>query len=77
MASGLPLLLAPRDDTNQVIGISLAAAGTLLQLQALGHLPWGLRATAAVVLIAVGIVILLQSQRRSERPDDDAMGGAA
>jgi hypothetical protein len=77
VAGGLPLILAPRDDTNQVFGIAMTAAGTLLQLQALGHLPWGLRSTSAVVLIAIGIVILLQSQRRSERTDDGNIGGAA
>ena len=77
VASGLPLLLAPRDDTNQVVGIAMTAAGTLLQLQALGRLPWGLRSTAAVVLIAIGTVILLQSQRRSDRTDDGHIGGGA
>jgi hypothetical protein len=75
VASGLPLLLAPRDDANQVVGIALTAVGTLLQLQGLGLLPWGLRATAAVVLIAIGVVILLQSQRRTEGTDDGGVGG--
>jgi hypothetical protein len=77
VAAGLPLLLAPRDDTNQVIGIAMTAAGTLLQLQALGRLPWGIRSASAAVLICVGIVILLQSQRRSEQTDDGNIGGAA
>jgi hypothetical protein len=77
VAGGLPLLLVPRDDTNQVIGIAMTAAGTLLQLQGLGHLPWGLRPGAAAVLIAIGVVILLQSQRRGERPDDGGIGGPA
>ena len=76
VASGLPLFLAPRDDTSQVVGIAMTAAGTLLQLQALGRLPWGLRTTSAAVLIAIGVVILLQSQRRSERTDDGNIGGA-
>jgi hypothetical protein len=66
VASGLPLLLAPRNDSNQVFGIVLAAAGALLQLQNLGLVPWGFRQTSAVVLVVVGLVILLQSQRRSE-----------
>ena len=76
VASGLPLLLAPRDDANQVMGMVLAAAGTFLQLQGLGIIPWGFRQTASVVLIAVGMVILLQSQRRNERPDDGGSGPA-
>ena len=66
VASGLPLLLAPRNDSNQVMGIVLTAMGGFLQLQNLALVSWGFRQTAAVVLIVVGLVILLQSQRRSE-----------
>jgi hypothetical protein len=77
VASGLPLFLAPRDDSNQVVGIALTAAGTLLQLQGLNHLPWGLRATGAMVLVAIGVVILLQAQRSTEGPADGGGGGAA
>ena len=76
VASGLPLLLAPRDDANQVVGMVLTAAGTFLQLQGLGLVPWGFRQTSAIVLIVVGLVILLQSQRRSERPDEGGPGPA-
>jgi hypothetical protein len=77
MASGLPLLLAPLNDTNQVFGIVLTAAGALLQLQNLGLLPWGFRQTAAVALIVVGLVILLQSQRRSEESGTGRSGDAS
>jgi hypothetical protein len=66
VASGLPLLLVPRNDSNQVFGIVLTAMGSFLQLQNLGLVPWGFRQTAAVVLVVVGLVILLQSQRRNE-----------
>jgi hypothetical protein len=76
VASGLPLLLAPRDDASQVVGTVLAAMGTLLQLQGLGVVPWGFRQTASVVLIAVGLVILFQSQRRRERADEGGSGPA-
>jgi sulfite exporter TauE/SafE len=76
VASGLPLLLAPRSDSNQVVGIVLTAIGTFLQLQNLYLVPWGLRQTSAVVLIVVGLVILLQAQRRSERSDEDGAGPA-
>jgi hypothetical protein len=75
-ASGLPLLVAPRDDTNQVIGLVLTSAGTLMQLQSLGLLPWGIRQTAAAVLVVVGLVILIQSQRRGEKPDPSGPGAA-
>jgi hypothetical protein len=76
VASGLPLLLAPRNDSNQVVGLVLTAIGSFLQLQNLGLVPWGLRQTSAVVLIVVGVVILLQAQRRSERVDEDGAGPA-
>jgi len=76
VAGGLPLLLAPRNDANQVFGMILAAMGTFLQLQGLGLVPWGLRQTSSVVLVVVGVVILLQSQRRSDRPDDRGPGSA-
>jgi hypothetical protein len=66
VASGLPLLLAPRNDSNQVFGIVLTATGAFLQLQNLGLVPWGFRQTSAVVLVVVGLVILLQSQRRND-----------
>jgi hypothetical protein len=74
VASGLPLLLAPRDDASQVIGMVLTAMGTFLQLQGLGLVPWGFRQTSSVVLIVVGVVILLQSLRRREGPDQGGAG---
>ena len=74
VASGLPLLLAPRSDSNQVFGIVLTAAGGLLQLQNLGLVPWGFRQTSAVVLVLVGVVILLQSQRRREESGTGSSG---
>jgi hypothetical protein len=76
VASGLPLLLAPRNDANQVVGMVLTALGTFLQLQGLGLVPWGFRQTSSGVLIVVGVVILLQSLRRSDRPDEGGSGPA-
>jgi hypothetical protein len=70
VASGLPLLLAPRDDANQVFGLVLTVLGALLQLQRLGLLPWGLRETSSGLLILVGLVILLQSMRRPETGEE-------
>ena len=70
VASGLPLFLAPRDDASQVVGVVMAGFGTFLQLNNLGMIPWGLRESASVVLILVGLVILLQSRRGSDQPGD-------
>ena len=41
--AGLPLLVAPRDDSNQLLGLVLVAVGTFLQLQRLGVVSWGFR----------------------------------
>jgi hypothetical protein len=76
IASGLPLLLAPRDDVSQVFGMALTVAGGFAELQALGYVDWGMRQIASTVLIVVGVVILLQTQRRREAPDDDGTGPA-
>jgi len=74
VASGLPLLIAPRSDSNQVFGIVMSSIGVFLQLQNLGVVPWGFRQSAAGVLVVVGVVILLQAQRRPDRPDEDGTG---
>ena len=74
VASGLPLLLAPRNDANQVFGLVLTAMGAFIQLQNLGLVPWGFRQTSAVVLVLVGVVILLQSQRRREESGTGSSG---
>jgi hypothetical protein len=74
VAGGLPLLLAPTSDTSQVVGLVLAAEGVCLQLQALGLIAWELRKTSSVLLIVVGILILLQSRRRSERANEGGAG---
>ena len=74
VAGGLPLLIAPRGDSNQVFGIIMTSIGVFLQLQNLGIVPWGFRQSAAGVLVVVGVVILLQSQRRTERSDEDGTG---
>src|SRR5207249_4589133 len=54
VATGLPLLLAPRNDANQLVGLVLVALGTFLPLQGLGLVPWGLRQTSSVLLVVVG-----------------------
>jgi hypothetical protein len=74
VASGLPLLLAPRDDANQVFGLVLTVLGALLQLQRLGLLPWGFRETSSGLLVLVGVVILLQSMRKRELGDEGEPG---
>ena len=77
VASGLPLILVPRDDASQIVGVVLAGVGTFVQLSGLGIIPWGLRESAAVVLVVVGLVILLQSRRRNGSTDDGGTNGAS
>jgi F5/8 type C domain-containing protein/cell wall-active antibiotic response 4TMS protein YvqF len=69
VGAGLPLLLAPRDDSNQLLGLVLTAVGTFFQLQHLGVVTWGFREVSSVLLIVVGVLVLLQSLRGSSRPD--------
>jgi hypothetical protein len=76
VATGLPLLVAPRDDANQVVGLVLTALGTFWQLQHLHLVPWGIRETSSLLLIVVGLVILLQSLRRTDGGDKDEPGPA-
>jgi hypothetical protein len=74
VASGLPLLLVPRDDANQVMGLVLTVLGAVLQLDRLGLLPWSLRETSSGLLIVIGLMILLQSLRRGDVVDEPEPG---
>jgi F5/8 type C domain len=61
IASGLPMLLVPRDSGTQVIGLGLTAAGTFLELQKLGLTSWGFKEVLPVVFIAMGALLLMRS----------------
>jgi hypothetical protein len=61
IASGLPLVLAPKDGSQQVVGLVMAAAGTYWQLRNLDLVTWGFRESASVFLIVAGLLILVQS----------------
>jgi F5/8 type C domain-containing protein/cell wall-active antibiotic response 4TMS protein YvqF len=74
VASGLPLLIAPRDDASQILGMALTAVGGFGELHALGYVTWGIRQISSAVLIVVGLVILLQSQRGGESSGEGGAG---
>jgi hypothetical protein len=74
VAGGLPLLLAPRDDANLVFGLVMSGIGTYLELQQFGLVTWSLRQAASMLLVVIGLVILLQSQRGGDRPDGGEPG---
>lgn len=76
LAAGLPAVIAPKDEGNQLLGLVMTAAGGFLQAQRLGLISWGFREAASVTLIVVGLLILIQSVRGSTRTDQDGSGPA-
>jgi hypothetical protein len=76
VASGLPLLLVPRNDANQVFASSSPRWAPSSSSRTSASCRGGVRQTAAVVLILVGVVILLQSQRRGEESGTGSSGDA-
>lgn len=75
VASGLPLILAPRDDSNQVIGVVLVGLGTFWQLKKLELVSWSFQETSSLVLILIGVLILAQALRSTDeeaKPGGDA-----
>jgi uncharacterized membrane protein HdeD (DUF308 family) len=79
VALGLPALLAPKNDVDQVWGIFLTATGVLLQLHALGFTSWGFSEWVPVLLMLAGAMLVIQSLRRAQagpaQPDDEGQGG--
>ena len=69
MGAGLPALLAPKDGGDQLMGLAIAGAGVLLQLQRLQIVPWTFGQTWPVLLILGGFLIVTQALRQ--------MGGTA
>jgi len=70
IAGGLPALIVPKGDGDQVLGFLLVGAGTLLQLRAVGAIPWGFRESAPVMLILAGAMLVLHSLRRAAHNDE-------
>jgi hypothetical protein len=66
IASGLPLVLAPKDGSQQIVGLVMAAAGTYWQLRNLDLVKWGFRESASVLLIVAGLLILVQSLKEGD-----------
>lgn len=65
VASGLPALLAPKDGGDQVLGLVLASVGTFLQVRALDLVSWGFREALPVLLVMAGLLLMIQSLRKS------------
>lgn len=78
VAFGIPPLIAPKNDGDQVWGIFLAVMGVLMQLHAMDVIPWGFVEMLPLVLVLAGALLVLQSLRRggsSGRPDGQQGGG--
>jgi hypothetical protein len=72
--AGLPLVLRPTDDTNQIWGISLVGAGVFFQLHSLGVIPWTLDQTWPLLLILGGALLLVRSRRSNAAPSQETPG---
>lgn len=68
IGSGLPLLLAPKDGGEQVIGLLLAGLGVILQLQNLGLVTWKLSQVWPILLVVAGLLLVTQALRQMSRP---------
>jgi F5/8 type C domain-containing protein/cell wall-active antibiotic response 4TMS protein YvqF len=64
MGSGLPLLLAPKDGGEQVIGLILASLGAVFQLQNLGLVGWRLSQVWPILLVVAGLLLVSQALRQ-------------
>lgn len=64
IGSGLPLLLAPKDGGEQVIGLILASLGAVLQLQNLALVGWRLSQVWPILLVVAGLLLVSQALRQ-------------
>jgi hypothetical protein len=78
IAAGLPLLVAPKDNSEQVFGLVLTGIGVFLQLQKLGHIPWTLAQSWPLLLVIAGILLVTQALGQKSDPsgDDRSSGGS-
>jgi F5/8 type C domain/Domain of unknown function (DUF5668) len=79
IAGGLPLLVAPKDNGEQVFGLVLTGIGVFLQLQKLGHIPWTLSQSWPLLLVIAGILLVTQAlgQKGDPSGDDRTSGGGS
>lgn len=68
IGSGLPLLLAPKDGGEQVIGLVLSGLGVLLQLQNLAIVTWTFSQVWPILLVVAGFLLVSQALREINRP---------
>jgi hypothetical protein len=75
IVAGIPAILVPKDGGDQVMGLVLTLAGVMVQVRTLGLVRWGWGEIMPILLIAAGVILVLQSLRRSN--GDQPSGTAA
>jgi hypothetical protein len=75
IAGGLPLVLAPKDQGEQVFGFCLTGVGAFLQLERLGLVPWTFGQVWPVLLVGAGLLLVLQALRQSRAKDEPPSSG--
>jgi hypothetical protein len=73
IAAGLPHLLVPRSDGEELGGLITVAVGVLFLLD---NLDWTWRQAAPVVLVVAGLAVLMQGLRQAGRKDEGSPGDA-
>jgi len=68
IGSGLPLLLAPKDGGEQVIGLIMSGVGVIFQLQSLALVTWTFSQVWPILLVVAGFLLVSQALREMNRP---------
>jgi hypothetical protein len=76
VGAGLPALLAPKDAGDQLVGLFIAGAGVLFQLQRLQLVHWTFGQTWPVLLILGGFLLVTQALRQMESGSGDSRAAA-
>jgi F5/8 type C domain-containing protein/cell wall-active antibiotic response 4TMS protein YvqF len=71
IAGGLPLLVAPKDNGEQVFGLLLTGIGVYILLQKLGRIPWTLAQSWPVLLVVAGFLLVTQALGQKKDESDD------
>jgi hypothetical protein len=69
VAAGLPHLLVPRSDGEEIGGLVTVAVGGVFLLD---NLDWSLRQAAPIALVVVGLVVVMQGFRQTSRRKEPA-----
>lgn len=69
IAATLPAALVPKDNSDQAMGVVGVGVGVAFLLRNLGLMTWGFREMVPIVIVAVGLVIVLQALGQKNPPD--------